>query len=73
MAQYLSAERAVMVKTETPIEMFLAVSDNLQTATPHGHDSKVYNTEVKGTQVTITSRSASAKDRMYLIKSHHRN
>lgn len=41
MAQYRSADRAVRVKTDTPMEMSLAVSDSLHTIVPHGQDSRV--------------------------------
>lgn len=42
MAQYLSADSAVNVKTETPIEISLAHSVTLHKVFPHGHDSNVY-------------------------------
>lgn len=38
---YLSADKAVKVNTDTPIEISLAHSDNLQIIKPHGHDSNV--------------------------------
>lgn len=66
MAQYLSADKAVNVKTDTPMERLFTVSDNLHMPTPQGQYSTVYKIEVKGTQVNITKRSASAKDKMYL-------
>lgn len=67
-AQYLSTDKAVRVNTETPMEMFLDISDTLHTQTPHGHDSTVYRIEVNGTQVKITRRSANAREKMYLKK-----
>lgn len=71
MAQYLSAERAVRVNTDTPIEISLAVSDNLHTNVPQGQDSRVYTKDVKGTQVMMTSKSASANEKMYLKQNCH--
>lgn len=68
MAQYLSADRAVSVKTDTPMLMSLADSETLHTTTPHGHDSTVYRIEVKGMTVMMTSRSAKASEKMYLKK-----
>ena len=38
---YLSADKAVSVKTETPIDTSLAHSESLQTAKPQGQDSIV--------------------------------
>lgn len=38
---YLSADSAVRVKTETPIDISLANSEILQTAKPQGQDSIV--------------------------------
>lgn len=64
MAQYRSADRAVRVNTETPMDMSFTVSDNLQSAVPQGQYSTVYTIEVNGTQVNITSKSASASDNM---------
>lgn len=68
MAQYLSADRAVNVNTDTPMLTSLAVSDILQISSPQGQDSSVYMTETNGTQMRITNRSASAKEKMYLTK-----
>lgn len=64
MAKKRSAERAVNVNTDTPMENSLPVSESLQMSSPHGHDSTVYTVDVKGTVVTITRRSAMAKERM---------
>lgn len=66
MAQYRSAARAVSVKTETPMDISFAHSDNLHNAPPHGQDSKVYIIEANGTLVTITRRSAKASENIYL-------
>lgn len=66
MAQYRSADSAVSVKTDTPMLMSFPVSDILQMVSPHGHDSRVYITDTKGTQISITSKSASARENMYL-------
>lgn len=54
------------MNTETPIEISFAVSEILQTAVPQGYDSTVYIIDINGTQVTITSRSARDRERMYL-------
>lgn len=54
MVHYLSADSAVSVNTETPMEISFTHSEYLQTVTPHGHDSIVYKIDVNGTQVTIT-------------------
>lgn len=62
MAQYRSADNAVNVNTETPIDMSLAHSVIRHSAAPHGHDSNVYTTDVSGTQIKITSKSASARE-----------
>lgn len=67
-AKYLSAESAVRVNTDTPMLTSFALSDTLQTVSPHGHDSKVYTIDVNGTQVMMTRRSARARERMYLEK-----
>jgi len=40
-AKYLSAERAVRVKTLTPMDRSLINSENLQTTTPYGQLSTV--------------------------------
>lgn len=64
MAKKRFAESAVSVNTDTPTEMSFAVSDILQINSPHGQDSTVYIIDVNGTLVRITSRSASAKDKM---------
>lgn len=40
-AKNLSAERAVNVKTDTPIEMSFAHSDNLHSKSPKGQESKM--------------------------------
>ena len=66
MAKNLSAESAVRVNTDTPIDMSWAVSESLHMSSPHGHDSTVYTTDVNGTLVINTSKSPSAKDNMYL-------
>lgn len=66
MAKNRSADKAVKVKTDTPTDISLAVSETLQINSPHGHDSTVYTTEVKGTLVIITNKSAKARDKMYL-------
>lgn len=68
MAQYLSAERAVKVKTETPTEIVFVVSDNLHTPIPHGQPSVVYIRPVKGMHVTSRSKSARARERINLEK-----
>lgn len=67
MAQYLSALKAVNVKTDTPIEISLVHSLNLQIATPYGHVSNVYIVEVNGTQVIMTNRSPKARLIMYVF------
>lgn len=41
MAQYLSADNAVKVNTDTPIDISFAHSVIRHNAEPHGHDSKV--------------------------------
>jgi hypothetical protein len=41
MAKNRSADNAVSVNTDTPMEISLAVSETLQIASPHGHDSTV--------------------------------
>lgn len=64
MAQYLSAARAVRVNTETPTEMSFANSERRQRVLPSGEDSVVYTIMAKGTQMIITSRSASANEKM---------
>ena len=66
MAKYRSADRAVNVKTDTPMETSLINSENLQTSRPYGQDSTVYTVEVKGTQKRMTSRSPTAKLQIYL-------
>ncbi len=65
-AKYRSAERAVNVKTETPMETSLINSENLQTNSPYGQLSTVYTVEVKGTQNRMTRRSPTAKLTIYL-------
>lgn len=40
-AKNLSADSAVKVNTDTPIDMSLAVSDNLQISSPQGQESTV--------------------------------
>lgn len=66
MAKQRSADNAVNVKTETPIERSLINSENLQTTTPYGHDSTVYTVDVNGTQKKTTRISPKAKEQMYL-------
>lgn len=68
MAKNLSADNAVSVKIDTPMDMSLAVSEILQISSPHGHDSMVYTIDVKGTLVIRTRRSANANERIYLKK-----
>lgn len=65
-AKNRSADKAVRVNTDTPIDISLMVSDNLQTASPQGQESTVYTVDVNGTHVIITSRSAKANDKIYL-------
>lgn len=66
MAQQRSAESAVSVNTETPIDTSLADSVMRHSQLPHGHDSSVYNIDASGTHINITSRSASASEKMQL-------
>lgn len=54
------------MNTETPIEMSFANSVTRQSVPPHGHDSNVYTIDVNGTQISITSKSASASESIYL-------
>lgn len=54
MAKKRSAERAVRVKTDTPMEMSLAHSDTLHSIRPNGQESSTYTVKVNGTHVSIT-------------------
>lgn len=65
-AQYRSAESAVNVNTDTPIDMSFAHSVMRHNAEPHGHDSNVYNSDANGTHIMITSKSANANENIYL-------
>lgn len=69
-AQYLSADNAVSVNTETPIDISFALSVIRHSAEPQGHDSKVYTSDANGTHIIITSRSANANENIYLKKSN---
>lgn len=66
MAKYRSPDNAVSVKTDTPIETSLKNSESVQSTLPQGHESTVYTVDVSGTEVTITSKSAKAKEKIYL-------
>lgn len=66
MAKNRSLDKAVNVNTDTPIDTSFTNSDIVQMVLPHGHDSNVYTSDTNGTDVTMTSKSASANDRMYL-------
>lgn len=66
MAQYRSADRAVKVKTDTPMDTSFADSVMRHNNAPHGHDSSVYTIEANGTHIKITSKSANASENMYL-------
>lgn len=66
-AQYRSADSAVSVKTDTPIETSFADSVIRHNIAPHGHDSNVYTIDASGTQIKITNRSASANEKIYLV------
>lgn len=66
MAQYLSADNAVSVNTDTPIDISFAHSVMRHKAEPHGHDSNVYNSDANGTHMIITSKSANANENIYL-------
>lgn len=68
MAKNRSLDNAVNVKTDTPIETSFTNSDSVHMYSPHGHESTVYTIDTNGTEVTMTSRSANASDRMYLKK-----
>lgn len=48
-AKNRSPERAVKVKTETPIDKSLKNSESLQMTSPHGHEGWIKMAEVKGT------------------------
>lgn len=67
-AQYRSADRAVNVNTETPIEISFADSVMRQSIPPHGHDSNVYTIDASGTHIKITNKSARANENMYLAE-----
>lgn len=56
----------VSEKIETPIDTSLTNSDIEQSVWPHGHESKIYTTDTRGTTVKITRRSATANETMYL-------
>lgn len=64
MAQYLSPESAVNVNTETPTDTSLANSVRRHKVLPIGEDSVVYTIMASGTQISITSRSARASEKM---------
>lgn len=66
MAQYRSADKAVNVNTDTPIDISFAHSVIRHNADPHGHDSSVYNSDANGTHMIITNKSANANENMYL-------
>lgn len=66
MAKNRSLDRAVNVKTDTPIETSFINSDIVHIVLPHGHDSTVYTSDTNGTDVTINNKSANASDKMYL-------
>lgn len=65
-AKNRSLDKAVNVNTDTPIDTSFTNSDIVQIVLPHGHDSNVYISDTNGTDVTMTSKSANANDRMYL-------
>lgn len=63
---------AVRVNTLTPMETSLKYSDRTHRSSPQGQLFKTYMTLVRGTVVTITSRSAIANERMYLQHARER-
>lgn len=58
---YLSAERAVRVKTDTPTEVSCMKGISLHPVLPNSHSSARYLLASTGTQVTKSSRSPKAK------------
>lgn len=65
-AQYLSADNAHNVKTETPMLTSFAHSVSRHNELPHSQDSNVYIVPTNGTQIRMTSKSAMASEKIYL-------